>query len=101
MYWQKRFDRVNPNKKIEDKIVEIRKDHKDFGYRRVWGELKNQGFNVNKKKVQRIIQKYNLQVTSFTRKSRKYNSYKGKIGRMTPNRINRRFNTSIPHQKIT
>lgn len=101
MYWQKRFDRVNPNKKIEEKIVEIRKDHKDFGYRRVWGELKNQGFNVNKKKVQRIIQKYNLQVTSFTRKSRKYNSYKGKIGRITPNRINRRFNTSIPHQKIT
>lgn len=56
---------------------------------------------VNKKKVQRIIQKLNLQVTSFTRKSRKYSSYKGKIGRVAPNRIRRRFHTNIPHQKIT
>ena len=101
MYWQKRFDRINPTKKLEDKIIEIRKEHKDFGYRRVLGELKNQGLQVNKKKVQRIIQKFNLQVTSFTRKSRKYSSYKGKVGKIAPNRINRRFNTSVPHQKIT
>ena len=30
--------------------------------------------NPNKKQVQRIMQKFNLQVTSFTRKSRKYSS---------------------------
>lgn len=65
------------------------------------GELRNQSFVVNKKKVQRIMQKLNLQVTSFTRKSRKYSSYKGKVGTVAPNRIRRRFNTSIPHQKIT
>lgn len=52
-------------------------------------------------KVQRIVQKLNLQVTSFTHKSRKYSSYKGKVGKIAPNRINRRFNTSVPHQKIT
>lgn len=38
---------------------------------------------------------------SFGRKSRKYNSYKGVIGRIAPNRINRRFETPIPRQKIT
>ena len=101
MYWQKRFNRDNPNKKLEDTIIEICKEHKDYGYRRVWGELKNRGIMVNKKRVQRIMQKFNLQVTSFTRKSRKYSSYKGNIGKITPNRINRRFNTSVPHQKIT
>lgn len=47
------------------------------------------------------MQKYNLQVMSFTRKSRKYSSYKGRIGTVAPNRIKRRFNTHIPHQKIT
>lgn len=47
------------------------------------------------------MQKLNLQVTSFTRKSRKYSSYKGKVGAIAPNRIRRRFNTHIPHQKIT
>ena len=47
------------------------------------------------------MQKYNLQVMSFTRKSRKYSSYKGRIGTVAPNRIKRIFNTHIPHQKIT
>ena len=101
MYWQKRFKLENPDKEIEEKVVEIRELNKDYGYRRVSGELRNQGYIVNKKKVQRIMQKLNLQVTSFTRKSRKYSSYKGRIGTVAPNRIKRRFNTHIPHQKIT
>lgn len=101
MYWQKRFDRDNPNKELEDKILKIREANKDFGYRRVLGELKKQGFLVNKKKIQRIMQKYNLQVTSYTRKSRKYSTYKGRVGKVAPNRIHRRFETRIPHQKIT
>lgn len=62
MYWQKRFDREDPNKKIEEKILEIRETHKDYGYRRVLGELRNQGCCVNKKKGQRIMQKLGLQV---------------------------------------
>ena len=101
MYWQKRFDRENPDIELENKILEIRKSNKDFGYRRIYGELRKRGMLVNKKKVQRIIQKLGLQVTSFTRKSRKYSSYKGRIGRIAPNRIHRRFKTNISHQKIT
>ena len=102
MYWQKRFDRVNPDKKNwRKKYWKIRKNNKDYGYRRIYGALRNLGYIINKKKVQRIIQKLGLQVTSFTRKSRKYNSYKGKIGKTAKNRIRRRFNTNIPHQKIT
>lgn len=101
MYWQKRFDRVNPNEKLENKIKEIHIEHKDFGYRRVYGLLRREGYVVNKKKVQRIMQKFGLQVTSFTRKSRKYSSYKGNVGKIVSNRINRRFNTSVSHQKIT
>ena len=62
MYWQKRFDRENPDIELEEKIHEIHKRNKDYGYRRMCGELRNQGYIVNKKKVQRIMQKYNLQV---------------------------------------
>ena len=101
MYWQKRFDRKNPNQKLEDTILELHKEHKDFGYRRMHGLLKRLGYPVNKKRVQRIMQKNGLQVTSFTRKSRKYSSYRGKIGKIAPNRIRRRFKTNVPHQKIT
>jgi putative transposase len=50
MYWQKRFDRENPDKELEEKILEIHEDNKDYGYRRMRGELNNQGIHVNKKK---------------------------------------------------
>ena len=101
MYWQKRFDKKNPDQELEEKILEIRNHNKDFGYRRIYGQLRKQGLVVNKKRVQRIVQKLGLQVKSFTRKSRKYSSYKGKVGKVAPNRIHRRFETHIPHQKIT
>jgi putative transposase len=101
MYWQKRFDRKNPDETLETEIKKIRKENPNYGYRRIWGTLRQAGHIVNKKKVQRLVQKLGLQVTSFTRKSRKYNSYKGKVGKTAPNRINRRFKTNICHQKIT
>ena len=69
MYWQKRFDRENPNKELEDKILEIHSDNKDFGYRRIHAMLRKQGYVVNKKRVQRIMQKLGIQVTSFTQKA--------------------------------
>lgn len=47
------------------------------------------------------MQKLKLQVSTYTRKSRKYSSYKGKVGKVAPNRIKRHFRTSIPYQKIT
>ena len=101
MYWQKRFNRENPDQDLEEKIQKIQEKNKNYGYRRIFGELQKQGLVVNKKKVQRIMKKLGLQVTSFTRKSRKYNSYKSKVGKTVKNRIRRRFYTSIPHQKIT
>ena len=35
MYWQQRFDRGNQDKELEEKILEIRKINKDYGYRRI------------------------------------------------------------------
>lgn len=101
MYWKKRFDRENKDAHFEEEIIKIREEHPNYGYRRIHAMLKRTGYTINKKKVQRLIQKLNLQVTNFTRKSRKYKSYKGTIGKIAPNRINRRFNTCVIHQKIT
>lgn len=101
MYWQKRFERENPDQEIEEAILKIRKKHENYGYRRIHAELIRSGYEMNIKKVHRLTKKLELQVTSFTRKSRRYNSYKGKVGRIAPNRVNRRFYTNIPHQKIT
>ena len=49
MYWQKRFDRVNPNQELEEKIIAIRKEHKDYGYRRIHAVLrKNSDFKLHR-----------------------------------------------------
>ena len=101
MYWQQRFDREDPDSEIKHALLSIREKHKNYGYRYMYEELKKYGFLVNKKKIERIMRELNIRVTAFTRKSRKYSSYKGNVGTVAPNRINRRFDSTIPHQKIT
>lgn len=102
MYWQNRFDIENPDKNIEEKIKSIFEIHCGrYGYRRITATLRDEGIFINQKKVRRIMKKLELKCTSFSHKSRKYNSYKGTIGKIANNKINRRFTTSVPHQKIT
>ena len=102
MYWQKRFNENNPDEEIEGLIKEIFEEHKgSYGYRRIDTELRNRGHIVNPKKILRLMRKLNIKCIKFTRKSRKFSTYKGKIGKITKNLINRRFNTKIPLQKIT
>src|SRR5699024_9755386 len=102
MYWQKRLNNPNSDEEIENLIQEISvENNRNYGYRRVTMKLRKRGYIINHKKVLRIMNKLDLTCKKFTRKSRKYNSYKGKVGTIAPNRVNRRFNTSIPLQKIT
>ncbi len=63
--------------------------------------LKRLGLTINKKKVQRLIQKLKLQVKSFSRKSRKYSSYKGTIGKIADNKLRRNFKVDTPYTHIT
>lgn len=63
--------------------------------------LRREGFFINHKKVQRLMKKLGICVSSYWHKSRKYNSYKVTVGRIAKNKLRRRFWTSIPHQKIT
>ncbi|WP_313893389.1 IS3 family transposase [Psychrobacillus sp.] len=70
-----------------------------YGYRRVYLELRAQDYVINHKKVQRIMSELGLKCVKFTRKSR-YNSYKGTVGKVVKNLLNRRFNRSVPLQKL-
>ena len=74
MYWQKRLNKPNKDIEIEKKILNIRKDNPNYGYRRITAMLKISGLIINKKKVQRLVQKLKLQAKSYSRKSRKYSS---------------------------
>ena len=101
MYWQRRLDLPDKDEQIEKKILEIRKENPNYGYRRITAILKRSGLNINKKKVQRIIKKLNLQVKNFSRKSRKYSSYKGTLGKIAENKINRSFKIDKQYTQIT
>ena len=102
MYWQNRFNIENPDKDIEGKIKSIFEIHSGrYGYRRITATLRGENIFINQKKVRRIMKKLELKCIAFSHKSRKYNSYKGTIGKIANNKINRRFTTPVPHQKIT
>src|SRR5690625_1332465 len=71
-----------------------------FGYRRVTLALKEKGIKINHKRVLRLMRAHNLLCAKFNRKSRKFITYRGQIGRLARNRFNRRFKTDRPYQKL-
>lgn len=67
-----------------------------YGYRRVTAEMRNNDVVLNHKTVQRLMGQMGLR--SQIRKVR-YRSYKGAVGRIAPNIINRDFAASAPNRK--
>src|SRR5699024_10717272 len=98
----KRISESNPDEDVENQIKKIFDENDgNYGYRRIDTVLRKRGYIVNHIKILRIMHKLNISSKKFTRKSEKYSSYKRKTRRVATNRINRRFNTHIPYQKIT
>ena len=60
--------------------------------------LKNKGFNINHKRVLRIMREESLLCTKFKTRSRKYSSYKGQIGKVADNVVRRQFSATKPNQ---
>ena len=67
-----------------------------YGYRRVHQQLSNEGYSINHKTVQRLMQEMNLR--SRVRRV-KYRSYRGDVGRIAPNILDRKFETAMPNHK--
>ena len=81
----------------KETIKSIFHEHRGrYGYRRVTAEMRNRGFIINQKTVQRLMMSMSLK--SQIRKVR-YRSYKGEVGKIAPNLINRDFAASSPNQK--
>ena len=67
-----------------------------YGYRRICMALRNEGYIINHKTVQKLMFQIGLRAK---RKKRRYRSYKGLIGKVAPNVLNRDFSTERPNQK--
>ena len=70
-----------------------------YGYRRITIELKNQGYTINHKTVQRLMNELGLRAKQ--RKNDKYHSYKGTVGKVADNILKRDFIADKPFEKLT
>ncbi len=97
-YQLKQLDGHDKDKEIKGEIQEIYYEHKgNYGYRRISLELRNRGFVVNHKKVQRLMKILGL--SARIRRKRKYSSYQGEVGKKADNLIQRQFEASKPMEK--
>ncbi|WP_129559985.1 IS3 family transposase [Streptococcus pneumoniae] len=97
-YHLKQLDQSDKDCDIKAEIQSIYTEHKgNYGYRRMTLELRNRGFVVNHKKVQRLMKV--LDLTARIRRKRKYSSYQGEVGKKADNLIQRQFEATKPMQK--
>ena len=82
---------------VRKRISEIFTQHnKRYGYRRIYAQLRNEGYIINHKTVQKLMQEMHLK--SVVRRV-KYRSYKGEVGRVAANVLERDFSTQAPNRK--
>lgn len=89
----------NPTRHAEERkaIHDICVQHQGrYGYRRVTLALQSQGFQTNHKLVMKLMKAEGL--TCQLRK-KTYQSYKGTVGKIAPNLLNRDFKATRPNQK--
>ena len=69
-----------------------------YGYRRITDELYAKGIIMNHKKVLRLMKM--LGFHGKRRKNEKYHSYKGEVGKVADNLLNRDFNAEDAFEKL-
>jgi putative transposase len=83
--------------KVKEVIQSIYEEHQGrYGYRRITLELRNQGYVINHKTVRRLMGQLGLK--SIVR-MKKYRSYRGRVGKIAPNILERNFQASKPNEK--
>lgn len=91
------MNRLDKYKKIKPKIIELfDKNKKTYGYRRITAELHKLGYIINHKTVLKLMNSLGLFCCV---RMKKYNSYKGEVGKIAPNILNRNFKADKPNQK--
>ena len=92
----------NTDKYITERqaIIELYEQNKQrYGYRRITLELHNNGIILNHKTVLKLMKSLNIR--GKQRKNEQYHSYKGEVGKVAENILNRDFTASKPFEKLT
>lgn len=98
-YYYHRKRKAMPDKYSSEKqeITRIYHENKGrYGYRRLTMQLRSRGFMLNHKTVQRLMKELGLVCRV---RMKKYKSYKGEVGKIAPNLLERNFTAEKPNQK--
>ena len=96
-YHRKKQECVDKYAEAKAEVQTIFQENKGrYGYRRITDELRNRGFSLNHKTVQRLMKELGLVCRV---RMKKYRSYKGDVGKIADNELNREFRAEKPNQK--
>lgn len=91
------MNRTDKHKAAKEEITAIYHENRGrYGYRRITAELRNRNLPLNHKTVQRLMKELGLVCRV---RMKKYRSYKGEVGKIAPNLLNRDFHADRPNQK--
>ena len=96
-YHLKRMQKADKYAQEKTEIAAIYHENKGrYGYRRITMVLRSRGFLLNHKTVQRLMRELGLVCRV---RIKKYRSYKGDVGKIAPNLLNRDFHAEKPNLK--
>lgn len=91
------MDKYECEKQEIQEIYNVNKGR--YGYRRMTIAMRNKGYVINHKTVQKLMKQLGLK--GKQRKNDKYHSYKGTVGKVADNLLKRDFYAEKPFEKIT
>lgn len=96
-YHLKNMGQPDKYKDTREKIGQVFHENKGrYGYRRIKDELEKAGLIVNHKTIQRLMKALGLVCRV---RMKKYQSYRGEVGKIAPNILNRDFEAKGPNEK--
>jgi transposase InsO family protein len=96
-YHRKGLNADDKYKYEKEAVKRIYHFHKGrYGYRRITAEMNNLGYKINHKTVQKLMGVLGLKSKI---RSVHYRSYRGEVGRIAPNVLERKFKASLPNRK--
>ncbi|KKI89789.1 integrase [Bacillus sp. SA1-12] len=91
------MNRPDKYSEVKEVIQQIFDEHQGrYGYRRITLELRNRSYFLNHKTVRRLMREMNLECLV---RIIKYCSYRGKVGKIAPNILERDFQATKPNEK--
>lgn len=97
-YHQARLDQPDPHEDLKTAITRaFGESHGRYGHRRIHHVLSSEGHVVAKKTVLKLMRELGL--SCHVRRRRRYMSWRGRVGHIADNIVNRDFTSQAPNRK--